>query len=113
MFGDRSARADAGSIRRYVYAYLRIDVNMPWGQYAVFSSVMDLAAMGHSDDQDEKLVIVDLVHDAVVAGTDPPLPRATDEPGCSRWSRLGREQFKGCLDAAANVGVELAKFTRC
>src|SRR5487761_2642105 len=31
--------------------------------HAALSSVVDLAAMRHSNDQDEKLVIVDLVHD--------------------------------------------------
>ena len=42
--------------------------------YAAFSPVIDLAAMRHAEDQDEKLVVVDLVHNAVVAGSDPPLP---------------------------------------
>ena len=42
--------------------------------YAALSPVIDLAAMGHAEDQDEKLFVVDLVHDAVAAGTDPPLP---------------------------------------
>lgn len=80
--------------------------------YAAFSPVIDLAAMRRAEDQDEKLVVVDLVHNAVVAGSDPPLPWATDEPGCSRRSRLGREQVEGRLDAPPHVGFELAKFTR-
>jgi hypothetical protein len=42
--------------------------------YAALSPVIDLAAMGHAENQDEKLVVVDLIHDAVIAGTDPPLP---------------------------------------
>ncbi len=35
------------------------------------SPVVDFATMSHGHDQDEKLLVFDLVHDAVVAGTNP------------------------------------------
>lgn len=65
--------------------------------------------MTHAKYEDDELVIVDLVHDPVVARANSPLPRATYKPGRGWWSGLNGEELKGCLDTAPDMGVELAE----
>jgi len=80
--------------------------------YADRLPVIDLAAVAHAKDEDNELVAVDLVHDPVVAGTDPPLARATDEPGRGWWPGIDSEQLNGGLEASPHIRVELAELAR-
>jgi len=68
--------------------------------------------VAHAKDEDNELVVVDLVHDPVVAGTDPPLARATDEPGRGWWPGIDSEQLNGGLEASPHLRVELAELAR-
>jgi hypothetical protein len=52
------------------------------------SAVVDLGAMTHRQNKDEELIIMDLVDDAIVASSDPPLAATTNETGCGRWTRI-------------------------
>lgn len=70
--------------------------------------LVDLATVTHAQNEDKELVVLVVVDDAVVAGADPPLTRATDELGCSWRSRFGGEQLERCLDASAYRRVELS-----
>ena len=79
----------------------------------VVSAVVDLAAMAHPQDKDEELIIMNLVDDAVVAGSDPPLAGTTDETGCGRWTRILGEEFEDGLDASSDVGIKLAELASC
>lgn len=79
----------------------------------VVSAVVDLAAMTHPQDKDEELIIMNLVDDAVVAGSDPPLAGTTNETGCGRWTRILSEEFEDGLDASSNVGIKLAELASC
>jgi len=79
----------------------------------VVSAVVDLAAMTHPQDKDEELIIMNLVDDAVVAGSDPPLAGTTNETGCGRWTRILNEEFEDGLDASSNVGTKLAELASC
>lgn len=77
------------------------------------SAVVDLAAMTHPQDKDEELIIMNLVDDAVVAGSDPPLAGTTNETGCGRWTRILNEEFEDGLDASSNVGTKRAELASC
>lgn len=44
-----------------------------------------------AQNEDDELVVVDLVDDAVVAGADSPLASPANQSGCRRRSRLGGE----------------------
>ena len=44
--------------------------------------------MTHPQNKDEELIIMDLVDDAIVASSDPPLAGTTNETGCGRWTRI-------------------------
>src|SRR5664280_2598225 len=52
------------------------------------SAVVDLGAMTHRQNKDDELIIMDLVDDAIVASSDPPLAGTTNETGCGRWTRI-------------------------
>ena len=73
---------------------------------------LGLAVVTHAKEEDNELLVVDLVDDPVVAGTDPPLAQATDEPGRGWWSGFDSEQLNGGLDASPHIGVEPAKLAR-
>ena len=74
--------------------------------------VVDLAAVAHAKDEDDELVVVNVVDDPVVAGTDPPLARATDEPGRGWWPGIDSEQLNGGLEASPHIRIELAELAR-
>jgi hypothetical protein len=77
-----------------------------------FSAIRRPLADDDPQDEDQQPFVLDLVHDAVVAGADPPLTCAPYEPGCRRRSGLLGQQIERGLDAPPHLGVELAQLPR-
>ncbi len=71
------------------------------------AGLVDLAPVAEPQDKDQQMIVLDLVHDPVVAGADCPLTRASDKPGRRRWSGLVGKKFESSLDTAPYPGVEL------
>lgn len=71
------------------------------------SSLVYVAAMTHAKNQYEKSVVVDLVDDAVAAGTYSPLTGAPDQPRRRRRARLLGEQLDSGLNPSPDIGIEL------
>ena len=80
----------------------------PWHDVRWLSMEIDVSAVADGDHQDEQDVVVDLVHDPVVAGAHTPLAVATDQLlGAVRTGFAG-QQLKRCLDASLGSPVQLA-----
>ena len=70
-------------------------------------ATIGLAAVGDSRDQDEELLVVDGVHDPVLAHSDAVVV-APCQFRCTAWSRLGRQGVDRVGDAAAERVVQAA-----
>jgi hypothetical protein len=69
---------------------------------------VDVAAMTQTEDKNDKLCVVDLVDDAVVASTHSPFARAADQLCRCGRTRIGAQQLDRRLQTAPYLGVELA-----
>jgi hypothetical protein len=59
--------------------------------------------VAHAKDEDNELVVVNLVDDPVVAGTDSPLARAADETTRGWRPGFDSEQINGGLDTSPHI----------
>lgn len=71
------------------------------------AGLVDLAPVAEPQDENQQMVVLDLVHDPIVAGADSPFTRAPHEPGRGWWSGLLGKKFESSLDTAPYPGVEL------
>jgi hypothetical protein len=69
--------------------------------------------MGHSEDENKKLPVMDLVDHAVVARADLPFACAPDKAGGSWGPRLFGQKFDHRLESSSGLRVELAELARC
>lgn len=66
---------------------------------------VDVSAVTHSQHEDEQHVVMDLVDNPVVAGTDPPLSCAADKPSSCGRSRVSSQGVDGGLNASSRLRV--------
>jgi hypothetical protein len=67
--------------------------------------------MPNGQDKDEQLIVLDVIDDAVIAGSCTPLAAATDESGCRWRSGIVGQQFDSCLQTPSDLRIKTAKLS--
>lgn len=77
----------------------------------VLAAGVDLPPMAERDHEHQENLVMDLVHDAIVASADPPFALAADQNLGAGGTRLLSEKFYCGLETAPSLRVVLSQLT--